>query len=82
MPGAAPDTSGFVVAFTRRRAAPGLAWVIETTTDLASPVWTSLPEGDPTWTVSDDEGGLTQTVTVRIPMTTARVFARLRLAQP
>ncbi len=82
MPGAAPDTSDFVVAFTRRRAAPGLAWVIETTTDLASPVWTSLPEGDPTWTVSDDEGGLTQTVTVRIPMTTARVFARLRLAQP
>ena len=81
MPGAAPGTSDFFVTFTRRRAAPGAAWVIETTPDLAAPAWTSLPEGDPSWTVSNNADGLTQTVTVRIPMTTARLFARLRLTQ-
>ena len=80
-PGAAPDTMDFVVTFTRRRAAPGVAWAVETTSDLAAPAWSILPEGDPSWTVDDDAGGLTQTITVRIPMTTARVFARLRLTQ-
>ena len=81
-PGAALGTSDFVVTFTRRRAAPGVAWAVETSSDLASPEWTNLPEGDPSWTVSDDPGGLTQTVTVRIPLGAAdRVFARLRVTQ-
>ena len=41
--------------------------------DFAATAWTCLPEGDPSWTATNDGGVLTRTVTVRIPMTDARL---------
>jgi beta-glucanase (GH16 family) len=75
LPAGAKSGANFIFTFTRDKAAQAeLGSVIEYSSDLASPTWLAATAG----MIERADHGETETITVTIPASTARLFVRLR----